>query len=77
MSDPAIRDAVLESLPKGSSVRAETMYDLREALGLTCSLGRLRRAVSSLHYRHRSIILSRPIVDEGVPRAWDIMRPAL
>jgi len=81
-SDPAIRQQVIDALearktsgpdddlPKSQHVRADTMEQLRAELGLKCPLGKLRRAISSLHYQHGRVRLSRPFLGEGLGRGW-------
>lgn len=76
MSDPEIRAEVLGRLPIGASVRTESMSELRESLGLDCSLGKLRRAVSSLYYEHNKIVLGRPLLEGSDQRGWDVTRLA-
>ena len=67
-SDPAIRKQVVKVLEDKQCVSADTMEQLRAKLGIECSLGRLRRAISSLHYRHGGARLTRPTLGEGLGR---------
>ena len=69
-SDPAIRKQVVKVLEDKQCVSADTMEQLRAKLGIECSLGRLRRAISSLHYRHGGARLTRPTLGEGLGRGW-------
>lgn len=73
-SDPKIREQVLDALPPGEWVEAESMTQLRSKLKINCSRRALRRAISSLYYGHKDVDLQRPFHEEGQGRAWAVCR---
>jgi hypothetical protein len=73
-SDPALRERILGAMQPGVVYSAETVGGLLRDLGVACPSSRGRRAVESLHYGHRQLILGRPrdlVTDE---RGWQISR---
>lgn len=74
MSDPAIREAVLDSLPDGEHVEAMTIEELRYRCGLLRFTNKqVRRALESLRYGHFRISLQRPRIDEFT-RGWSVLK---
>lgn len=76
-SDPDIRKQVVEAAPEDEWLKAETMHELRAGLHLEhVPLGKLRRAISSLHYGHpeQGVRLHRPFRREGQSPAWAVRR---
>ena len=74
MSDSAIREAVLERLPEGRLVRADSIEHLRKKCGLMQFTNKqIRRAIESARYGHFQLALFRPRIDE-VTRGWIVMK---
>ena len=76
-SDPAIRMQVIQAAPEGQWLQAETMFELRKKLDLQhIPLGKLRRAVSSLHFAHPNdgVRVQRPRLCEVEVAGWAVRR---
>lgn len=73
-SDPALRERILGAMKPGVVYTAETVMGLLRELGVVCSSSRGRRAVESLHYGHRQVILGRPRDLDTDERGWQIRR---
>lgn|GEM_PF-6279028 len=76
MSNPQIREAVLDSLPEGEALSVESIELLRYHCGLLRFTNKqVRRALESLYYGHAEIKLLRPRLDEFT-RGWYVRKIA-
>lgn len=77
MSNPAIREAVLDSLPDGECVEAATIEELRYRCGLLRFTNKqVRRALESLRYGYHKVVLVRLNTGEGLARGWRVLKIA-
>lgn len=74
VSDPHIREAVLDSLPEDEAILIDSIKLLRYRCGLVRFTNKqVRNALESLYYGHSKIKLLRPRIDEFT-RGWYVRK---